>query len=77
MSVYCVVSSLYNICLLHIPWDLSVHLSVHEHLVSNCPCCELLDMTYQCIANEVMKTHTAKNYAIIMAASKKFVSRLF
>ena len=51
-----------------------IHLDVHEHLVSNGTCRELLDMTYQCVAIEVMKTLTAKNSAIVMAASKKFLA---
>jgi hypothetical protein len=31
-------------------------------------------MAYQCVANEVMKTPTARNFAIIMAANKKFLA---
>jgi hypothetical protein len=31
-------------------------------------------MTYQCVVNEVMKIPTAKNSAILMAASKKFLA---
>ena len=51
-----------------------IHLGVHEHPVSNGTCRESLDMAYQCVANEVMKTPTAKNSAIVMAASKKFLA---
>ena len=31
-------------------------------------------MAYQCVANEAMKTPTAKSFAIVMAASKKFLA---
>jgi hypothetical protein len=31
-------------------------------------------MAYQCVANEVLKTPTAKNSAIVMAASKQFLA---
>ena len=78
-SVYCVVSCLYNICTLHIARDsrVCIHLGVHEHPVSNGTYRESLDMTYQCVANEVIKTPTAKNSAIIMAAIKKFLADYF
>ena len=36
-----------------------IHLGIYGHLVSNGICCKLLDMTYQCVANEVMETPTA------------------
>jgi hypothetical protein len=39
--------------------------------VANGTCRESLDITYQCIVNEVLKTPTTKNSAIVMAASKK------
>jgi hypothetical protein len=51
-----------------------IHLGVHEHPVSIDTCCESLNMAYQCVANEVMRTPTAKNSAIVMAASKNFVA---
>ena len=50
-----------------------IHLGVHKYHVSNDTCCESLDIAYQCVANEVMKTPTAKNSVIVMAASKKFL----
>jgi hypothetical protein len=31
-------------------------------------------MAYQCVANEVIKTPTAKNSAIVLAASKQFLA---
>jgi hypothetical protein len=31
-------------------------------------------MAYQCVTNEVLKTPTAKNLAIVMAASKQFLA---
>ena len=40
-----------------------IHLGVHDHHVSNDTCRESLDMAYRIIANEVMKTLIAKNYA--------------
>jgi hypothetical protein len=51
-----------------------IHLGVHEHHVSNGTCRESLDMAYQCVANEVIKIPTAKNSAIVMAASKQFLA---
>ena len=51
-----------------------IHLGVHEHHISNRTCCESLDMTYQCVVNEVMKTSTTKNSTINMAANKKFLT---
>ena len=36
-------------------------------------CHESLDMVYQCVANEVAKTLTAKNSIIVMAAIKQFM----
>ena len=50
------------------------HLGVHEHYISNGTCRESLDMTYQCVVNEVMKTSTAENSTINMAANKKFLA---
>ena len=50
------------------------HLGVHEHPISNGTCRESLEMTYQCVANEVLKTSTTKNSAIVTASSKKFLA---
>ena len=50
-----------------------IHLGVHDHHVANDTCCESLDMAYQCIANEILKTPTVNNLVIVMAASKKFL----
>jgi hypothetical protein len=50
------------------------HLGVHDHPVANGTCRESLDMVYQCVANEVLKTPTTKNSAILMAASKQFLA---
>ena len=47
-----------------------IHLGVHNHPVSSEVCRESLHMAYQCVANEVAKTPTANNSAIVMAASK-------
>ena len=49
------------------------HLGVHDHHPANHTCRETLDMTYQCVANEVLKTSTSKNLAIILATSKQFL----
>jgi hypothetical protein len=51
-----------------------IHLCVHDHPVANDTCRESLDMAYQCVANKVLKTPTAKNSAIVMAASKQFLA---
>ena len=48
-----------------------IHFSVHEHLVLNGICRESLDVTYQCVVNEVIKTSTTKNSTIVMATSKQ------
>lgn len=48
-----------------------IHQGVHEHPIWNGKCRKLLDTTYQCIANEIMKTPTTKNFAIFMAVKKK------
>jgi hypothetical protein len=42
--------------------------------VANGTCRESLDMTYQCVANEVLKTPTIKNSTIVIAASKQFLA---
>jgi hypothetical protein len=38
-----------------------IHLGVHDHPVANGICRESLDMAYQCVTNEVLKTPTSKN----------------
>ena len=50
------------------------HLGVHEYPVSNGTCRESLDMAYQCVTNEAMKSSSAKNSAIVMTTSKKFLA---
>ena len=50
-----------------------IHLGVHNHLVANDTCYESMDMAYQCVANEVLKTPTAKNSAIVMATNKQLL----
>jgi hypothetical protein len=54
-----------------------IHLSVHDHPLANGTCRESLDMTYQCVANEVLKTPTTKNSAIVMAANKQLLANYF
>ena len=51
-----------------------IHLGKHDHPVANDTCSESLDMAYQCVANEVLKTPTAKSSAIVMAARKQFLT---
>ena len=51
-----------------------IYLGVHKHSVSNGTCRESPDMAYQCVASEVMKTSTAKNSAIVIAANKQFIA---
>ena len=51
-----------------------IDLGVHDHHVANGTCRESLDMTYQCVANEILKTPTTKNSIIAMAASEKFLA---
>ena len=51
-----------------------IYLSVHDYHVANGTCCESLDMAYQCVAKEVLKTPTTKNLAIVMAASKQILA---
>ena len=47
------------------------HLGIYDHPLANDTYCEALDMTYQCVENEVLKTLTSKNSTIVMAASKQ------
>jgi hypothetical protein len=54
-----------------------IHIGVHDHPVANGTCLESLDMAYQCVANEVLKTPTTKISAIVMAASKQFLADYF
>ena len=49
-----------------------MYLAFHEHHVSNGTCCESLAMTYQCVANEVIKIFTTKNSTIIIEMNKQF-----
>ena len=51
-----------------------IHLGMHDHLVSNGICRESLDMAYQCVANEVLKTPIAINSAIVLGVSKQFLA---
>jgi hypothetical protein len=49
-----------------------IHLGMHNHTVSDGICQEIVDTISGLIAQEVSKTHTAKNFAIAMAVSKEF-----
>ena len=51
-----------------------IHLGVHDHHVANGACRESLDMVYQCVANEVLKTPTTKNSAIVTTTNKQFMA---
>ena len=46
-----------------------IYLGMYYHPVSNGTCCESLDIAFQCIANEVMKTPSTEHFAIVMAVS--------
>ena len=50
------------------------YLGVHDHPLANDTCREALDMTYQCVINEVLKAPTSKNSAIFLATSKQFLA---
>ena len=52
-----------------------IHHGVHEHHVSNGTCRESLDMVYQCVVNEVMRTPTAKNSTIVLVSEKISIKR--
>ena len=54
-----------------------IHLDVYKHHVSNDTCRVLLDLAYQYVANEDMKTPTTKNSAIIITTSKQFLTYNF
>ena len=45
-----------------------IHMGFHNHLAFIKLYCESLDVVFQCVANEVSKTPSAKNSAIVMAA---------
>lgn len=51
-----------------------IYLGMHDQFLSNGTCHESLDIAHQCVANEVINTPIAKNFAIIMAASKQFIA---
>ena len=50
------------------------HLGVDDHPLANDTCHKILDMIYEYVANEVLKTPTSKNLAIVMATSKQFLA---
>ena len=52
----------------------AIHTGHHVHLVSDGVCLDFLDLMYDCVVKEVAKTLNAKNSAIVMAASKKFLA---
>ena len=52
----------------------AIHTGHHVHLVSDGVCLDSLDLIYDYVAQEVAKTPNAKNSAIVMAASKKFLA---
>ena len=49
------------------------HLGIDDHNLANDTCCGALDMAYECVVNEVLKTPT-KNSAIVMETSKHFLA---
>ena len=51
----------------------AIHTGHHIHTVSDGVCLDSIDLMYNCVAPEVAKTPNAKNSAIVMAASKKFL----
>ena len=51
-----------------------IYFGIHEILVSNGTCRESLDVAYQCVANEVMKIPTPKNYATVIAANEQILA---
>ena len=48
------------------------HLGVYDHPLANDICHEALDMTYQCVANEVLKTPTSKNQQYLWQQTNNF-----
>ena len=47
-------------------------MGVHDHIEYSRTCQESLDMTYQCVV-KIMKTPTAKNYAIVKLVNKQLL----
>ena len=52
----------------------SVGMSMTCGHLANDTCHEALGMAYKCVANEVLKTPTSTNSAIVMATSKQFLA---
>lgn len=50
----------------------AIHMGCHVHSVSKGICLDTLDCTYDYIDEQIIKTLNAKNFAMIMAANKKF-----
>ena len=72
-KVYCIMSCSHNICPLHMS-RVCLHLGVHEYHMSNDTWRELLGMTYQYVANEVMKIPMVKTSSTVIAMSKQFLA---
>ena len=51
-----------------------IYLGMHDYPISNGICRESLDMIYQCVANEVLKTPTATKSTIVLGASKQLLA---
>ena len=51
-----------------------IHLGMHDHPVSNGVCHKSLDLAYHYVANEVLKTPTAKKSTIVLGASKQYLA---
>ena len=54
-----------------------IHHGIHDYPIANDICGESLDMVYMCVANDVVKTPTTKNPAIVMVSSKQFLTCYF
>jgi hypothetical protein len=52
----------------------AIHLGSHKHLVSDGTCQETFDHMYECIGEQVLRTPNAKNFAIMLGASKIFLA---
>jgi hypothetical protein len=52
----------------------AIHLGHHKHPVSDGTCLETLDLMYECIGEQVLRTPNAKNSAIVLGASKIFLA---
>ena len=50
-----------------------IHIGVRKHLMQIGTCQTSFDIAYHCIANEVRKTSTINNFAIVVATSKQFL----